>query len=83
MNTSLILQYFIIALAVLASVYVVLKKQFPGTVRYLRKAVAQWLLRPQRSARIQALGRKLAPSVQLGNSCDGCHNCTAEGRKLH
>ncbi|HBN53448.1 MAG TPA: hypothetical protein DD456_05265, partial [Stenotrophomonas sp.] len=61
MDRGLLLQYTIIALAVLASAWVVLKKQFPGTVRRLRGALALWLVRPQRSPRLQALGRRLAP----------------------
>ncbi len=59
MDRGLLLQYAIIALAVLASAWVVLKKQFPGTVRRLRGALVLWLLKPQRPARLQALGRRL------------------------
>ncbi|WP_319019525.1 DUF6587 family protein, partial [Xanthomonas sacchari] len=38
MSASLLLQYLVIALAVLVSAWVVLKKQFPGTARKLRGA---------------------------------------------
>ena len=40
MDTGLLIQYLIIAVAVLVSAWVVLKKQFPGTVRKLRGALA-------------------------------------------
>ncbi|MEE7559920.1 hypothetical protein HH299_09560, partial [Xanthomonas sp. Kuri4-2] len=54
MDLSLALQYAVIALAVLASAWVVLKKQFPGTVRRLRGALALRLLRAGRPAWQQA-----------------------------
>jgi len=83
MNTSLILQYVIIAFMVWVSVWVVLKKQFPGLLRQMQGKLAQWLIRPQRSAKIQALGRRLAPSVQLDTACTGCHTCSPERAKQH
>ena len=73
MDRGLLLQYAIIALAVLASAWVVLKKQFPGVVRRLRGALALWLVKPQRSLRLQALGRRLAPPASGGDGgCGGC-----------
>lgn len=76
MERGLLLQYAIIALAVLASAWVVLKKQFPGVLRRLRGALALYLLKPQRSARMQALGRRLAPPASGGDSaCGGCDGC--------
>jgi len=83
MTTSLILQYIIISLMALASVWVVLKKQFPGTLRRLQGGLAQWLIKRQRFAKIQALGRRLAPPVQLGTSCDSCHNCSPGRDRQH
>lgn len=44
MDAGLLIQYLIIAVAVLVSAWVVLKKQFPGTVRKLRGALALALL---------------------------------------
>ncbi|WP_319020023.1 DUF6587 family protein, partial [Xanthomonas sacchari] len=44
MSASLLVQYLVIALAVLVSAWVVLKKQFPGTARKLRGALALRLL---------------------------------------
>ena len=76
MERGLLLQYAIIALAVLASAWVVLKKQFPGVLRRVRSALALRLLKPQRSARMQALGRWLAPPASAGDSaCGGCDGC--------
>jgi len=76
MDRGLLLQYAIIALAVLASAWVVLKKQFPGVVRRLRGALALWLVKPQRSPRLQALGRRLAPPASGGDGgCGGCGGC--------
>ena len=49
MATGLLLQYAVIALAALVSAWVVVKKQFPGTVRRVRTALALALLRPQRA----------------------------------
>ncbi|MBF9174329.1 hypothetical protein I4I65_20360, partial [Xanthomonas campestris pv. campestris] len=50
---SLTLQYVIIALAVLVSAWVVMKKQFPGTLRRLRGALALALVREGRPAWMQ------------------------------
>ncbi|MBN6151096.1 hypothetical protein JR065_12135 [Xanthomonas sp. AmX2] len=73
---SLLLQYAVIALAVLVSAWVVLKKQFPGTARRLRVAVALPLLREGRPAWLQALGRKIAPAASAGSgACGGCDSC--------
>jgi len=76
MDGGLLLQYIVIALAVLASAWVVLKKQFPGTVRRLRGMLALQLLRPARADWLQALGRRVAPPAS-GDSgaCGGCDNC--------
>ncbi|AKK67410.1 DUF6587 family protein [Xanthomonas translucens] len=76
MSTSLLLQYLVIALAVLLSAWVVLKKQFPGTARTLRSAIALRLLKPGRATWLQALGRKIAPAASAGGgACGGCDSC--------
>lgn len=76
MTTGLLIQYLIIALAVLVSAWVVLKKQFPGAARKLRGAVALALLKPGRPAWLQALGRKIAPPASgAGGACGGCDSC--------
>ncbi|KLD72891.1 hypothetical protein Y886_40920, partial [Xanthomonas hyacinthi DSM 19077] len=64
------------ALAVLLSVWVVLKKQAPGTARKLRGAVALRLLKPGRASWLQALGRRIAPAATgAGGACGGCDSC--------
>ncbi|MCG8276671.1 DUF6587 family protein [Stenotrophomonas sp. NLF4-10] len=84
MQRGLLLQYAIIALAVLVSAWVVLKKQFPGVVRRLRGRLALWLLKPQRSPRLQALGQRLAPPASGGDSaCGGCDGCGPSPPKQH
>jgi hypothetical protein len=81
MALPLALQYAIIAVAVLASVWVVLKKQFPGPLRKARIALALPLLREDRAAWQQALGRWIAPAGSLvngriaGKDCGGCDGC--------
>lgn len=76
MTAGLLIQYLIIALAVLVSAWVVLKKQFPGAARRLRGSVALALLKPGRPAWLQALGRKIAPPASGGGgACGGCDSC--------
>ncbi|MEP6907571.1 MAG: DUF6587 family protein [Pseudoxanthomonas sp.] len=76
MSTSLLLQYVVIALAVLLSAWVVAKKQFPGSVRKLRVALALPLLREGRPAWVRAMGLRLSPVSQSRDSaCGGCDNC--------
>jgi hypothetical protein len=76
MAAGLLLQYIVVALIVLASAWVVLKKQFPGTVRRLRGAMALALVTPQRAAWVQALGRRVAPPATGGGAgCGGCDSC--------
>ncbi len=76
MDSALLAQYVVIALAVAASALFVLKKQFPGAVRRLRIAVAVPLVREGRASWLQRLGRRLAPAPTLGEgSCGGCHGC--------
>jgi len=76
MTASLLLQYSVIAMAVLLSVWVVAKKQFPGSVRKLRIALALPLLREGKPAWMRSLGLRISPVSQTGNAaCGGCDNC--------
>jgi hypothetical protein len=76
MGASLTLQYAIIAVAVLVSAWVVAKKQFPGSIRKLRVAVALRLLHESRPAWQRTLGRRIAPPGSVGAStCGGCTGC--------
>ncbi len=84
MGTGLLLQYIAVALIVLFSAWVVLKKQFPGVVRSVRGAIALALVKPQRAAWLQSLGRKIAPPVTGGGgACGGCDSCGPSTPKQH
>jgi hypothetical protein len=77
MSTSLALQYLVIALAVLASAWVVARKQFPGGVRRLRIALAVPLVREGRAGWLRRLGLAIAPAGRAGggDGCGACDNC--------
>ena len=80
MDASLLVQYFIIALAVLISAWAVAKKQFPGSVRKLRVSIALPLLREGSPSWMQSLGRWVSPVKQSSNdACGGCDNCGPTG----
>lgn len=77
MDAGLLLQYVVIALAVALSAAFVLKKQFPGTIRKVRVALALSLLREGRPGWLKNLGRRIAPPGQGrgGKDCGGCSGC--------
>ena len=77
MDASLALQYAIIAIAVVVSAWVVLKKQFPGPLRKVRIALALPLLREGRAGWIHRIGRRIAPPglTANGKACGGCDGC--------
>jgi hypothetical protein len=76
MEHGLLAQYLVVALAVLASVVVVVRKQFPAATRRLRIALALPLLREDRAGWIKSLGRAIAPVPRAnGKDCGGCDNC--------
>ena len=76
MDAGLLAQYLVIVLAVLASVVVVVRKQFPNATRKLRIAIALPLLRETSPAWLQSLGRWLAPAPKAGGKdCGGCGSC--------
>ncbi|MBB4595204.1 MULTISPECIES: DUF6587 family protein [Xanthomonas] len=84
MDLSLTVQYVVIAIAVLVSLWVVMKKQFPGTLRRLRGALALALLRAGRPAWMQAVGRRVAPPAAQGAaSCGGCDSCGPTPPRKH
>lgn len=84
MGAGLLLQYIVVALIVLFSAWVVLKKQFPGVVRTVRGAIALGLVKPQRAAWLQSLGRRIAPPVTGGaGACGGCDSCGPSTPKQH
>ena len=76
MDAGLLAQYLVIALAVLASVAVVMRKQFPNATRRLRIALALPLLREGKPGWMKTLGRSIAPMPKTGDrDCGGCDGC--------
>jgi hypothetical protein len=76
MDAGLLAQYLAIALAVLASVAVVMRKQFPHATRRLRIAIALPLLREGAPGWMRSLGRSIAPAPRANAAnCAGCDNC--------
>ena len=79
MSLSLLLQYLVIGLAVLASAMHVASSRFPAGVRRLRVSMALPLLRAGRAPWLHALGRRVAPlpSAMANNGCGGCNSCSS------
>lgn len=76
MATGLLVQYGVIALAVLVSAAYVLNRQFPATVRRLRIAGALPLVREGRPSWMRRIGQRIAPAVSAqGGACGGCNSC--------
>ncbi|MDR7192908.1 DUF6587 family protein [Luteimonas terrae] len=75
MTAALLLQYVVVALAVLLSAWVVLKKLAPNATRRLRIALALTLLRAGRPTWVRALGRRVAPSPAATGTCGSCDSC--------
>lgn len=76
MDAGLLAQYLVIALAVLASVVVVMRKQFPNATRRLRIAIALPLLREGAPGWMKSLGRSIAPTPRANAAnCTGCDSC--------
>lgn len=75
MDAGLLAQYVMIALAVLVSIGVVMRKQFPEATRRLRIALALPLLREARPDWMRALGRWIAPPAKGEGGCGGCDGC--------
>ena len=75
MNAGLLLQYMLVAFAVVASAGYVAVKRFPATVRRLRVALALPLLREGRAGWLHGLGRRIAPAPSIGTG--GSSGCSA------
>ena len=76
MDAGLLAQYAVIALAVLASAVVVMRKQFPNATRRLRIAIALPLMRDGSPAWMKSLGRFIAPAPRANAAgCAGCDSC--------
>lgn len=68
-------QYVVVALAVTASAWVVLVKQFPRTARRLRIALATPLVREGRAPWLRRIGRRIAPAGANASACGNCDSC--------
>lgn len=76
MEPGLLVQYVVVALAVLASVGVVMRKQFPEATRKLRIAFALRVMGQGAGPWRRALGRRIAPVPRAGAAnCPGCDGC--------
>ncbi|MGN6112484.1 MAG: DUF6587 family protein [Luteimonas sp.] len=76
MDAGLLLQYVVIALAVLASLAYVVRRQFPGGVRRARIACAVPLVREGRAPWLRRIGLWIAPPPRGGGGGDdGCGTC--------
>lgn len=76
MGGGLAVQYVLVALAVSVSAGYVAHRQFPGGVRRLRIALALPLVRAQRPAWLQRIGRRIAPAPRAADdACGGCNGC--------
>lgn len=81
MDSWLLVQYVVIALAVLLSAGFVVKRQFPGSVHRLRIACAVPLVREGQPAWLRRIGRWLAPSPRIAEgACGGCNNCGPDAK---
>lgn len=84
MDTGLLAQYVVIAVAVLVSAAFVAKRQFPNAVRRARVTLAIPLVREGRAAWLRRLGRWIAPSASLDDSaCGGCNSCGPSEPRRH
>lgn len=76
MAIGLLAQYVIVAVAVTLSTAYLVRRQWPGAMRGLRKTLALWLLRDGRSTGAQRLARRIAPPPSMaGAGCGGCNGC--------
>ena len=76
MSVGLLAQYLLIAVAVAASLVVVMRKQFPGATRRLRIAIALPMLREGAPGVVKKIGRWIAPTPTAGGKdCGGCNGC--------
>ena len=76
MQIALPLQYLVIVIAVLLSLWVVLNQKLPGTLRRFRVALAITCLREGRAPWLARMGRRLAPAARNDESaCGACTGC--------
>jgi hypothetical protein len=81
MSTSLLVQYVVIGLIVLASALIVFRKLAPKLTNRWLAAASIHFSRHGRAAWVRAMGRHLQPKQATGNCSDGCSTCGACGPK--
>ena len=76
MPMPLILQYVVIAVAVVLAALFVWRTRFPRSWRATRIAIAIPMLREGRPAWLKSWGRRIAPASALASGeCGGCDGC--------
>ena len=76
MSVPLLMEYVVIALAVLCSAGYVMHKQWPEVLRVVRIHCAVPLLRDGRASWLRSIGHAIAPMPRTGQSaCGGCNTC--------
>jgi hypothetical protein len=85
MSASLLAQWLLIGLAVLASVVHVARVRFPDAVAAARRALTLFLLRDGRAAWLRRVGRAIAPAprvaLPVAGGCGGCGERTRCGSR--
>ncbi|OOG64906.1 hypothetical protein B0E46_05810 [Rhodanobacter sp. B04] len=81
MSTSLLVQYVVIGLVVLASALIVFRKLAPQLTNRWLAAASIRFSRPGHAAWLRAFGQRLQPKQATGNCSDGCSTCGACGPK--
>ena len=81
MSSSLLMQYVVIGVVVVASALIVLRKLAPKLTNRWLAAASIHFSRPERAVWVRAFGRRLQPKQATGNCSDGCSTCGACGPK--
>ena len=81
MSASLLIQYVVIGLAVLASALYAMRKLAPQITNRWLAAASIHFSAPGHAAWVRAFGRRLQPKQATGHCSDGCSTCGACGPK--
>jgi len=81
MTTNLLLQYIVIGLVVVVSALYALRKLAPQLTSRWLAAASILLSRPEHSAWLRSLGRRMQPKQATGSCSDGCDTCGSCGPK--
>ena len=81
MNASLLVQYVVIALIVLASALYTFRKLAPQLTNRWLAAASIRFSRPGHAAWVRSFGQRLQPKQATGHCSDGCSTCGACGPK--